>query len=106
MTKNIKIIRLLNGEEVLAEVVADTGLKVTIKNPIRIVVIPNKADPRQPNIGLAPWTEFSDDDTFVLDNQHILLIMNPVKEFINQYQATFSKIITPQSSILLPEKGP
>lgn len=106
MTKNIKLIRLTTNEEILAEVVLDTGLKLTIKNPIRIVVMPPKNNSNTPTIGFAPWMEFSDDKEFVLDTQNILCIMSPIKEFIQQYNSTFSGIVVPQSSILLPEKGP
>lgn len=106
MTKNIKLIRLVTGEELIAEVVLDTGLKLTIKNPIRIVVMPGKTNPQQPTIGFAPWMEFAEDKEFVLDNSHVLVIMTPIKEFIQQYNSTFSGIVVPQSNLILPEKGP
>lgn len=106
MTKNIKLVRLITGEELIAEVVLDTGLKLTIKNPIRIVVMPSKGNPQQPTIGFAPWMEFAEEKEFVLDTSHILAIMTPIKEFITQYNTTFSGLVVPQSSLLLPEKGP
>lgn len=103
--KNIKILRLITGEEILAEVLQNDETKVIVKNPIRIVVLQNRTKPEEPTIGLAPWTEFSSDDQFTLDKTHIIIIMSPINEFINQYQATFSKIITPQSGLILPNKG-
>jgi hypothetical protein len=103
MKNEIKIIRLITGEEILVEVTLDTGFKVTVKNPIRIVVIPNKQNMKEPTVGLAPWTEFSSDTEFTLDKQHILLIMTPIPEFVNQYQMAFSKIITPQPNLLIPK---
>jgi len=104
MTKDIKLIRLLSGEDLLTEVVSDTGFKVTIKNPLRVVIIPGKSTPNSPTVGLAPWAEFSEDDEFVLDNQHIIAIMRPVKEFVSQYNSAFSGIITPSSSLLVPKE--
>jgi len=106
MTKDIKLIRLLNGEELIAELVLDTGLKLTIKNPIRIVVVPSKGNPQQPTIGFAPWMEFAEEKEVTLDNSHVLCIMTPIKEFITQYNATFSGLVLPQNNLLLPEKGP
>jgi hypothetical protein len=104
MRKPIKLIRLTSGEEILAEVTLDTGLKVTVKNPIRIVVLPSKANPNQPSIGFAPWIEFAEEKEFTIDNSHILVILTPIKEFVAQYEATFSPIITRKSEIFLPTK--
>ena len=106
MTKNIKLIRLLNGEELIAEVVLDTGLKLTVKNPIRIVVMPPKNNSQAPTVGFAPWMEFSEETEVTLDNSHVLCIMTPIKEFVTQYNSTFSGLVLPKNNLLLPEKGP
>lgn len=101
--KNIRLIRFLTGEEIIAEVVLDTEKVLTIKNPIRVLVIPNQSAPNNPNIGFAPWSEFTEDKTFDLNKDHILVQMTPIKQFIAQYMKTFSPIITPQSGgIILP----
>lgn len=103
MMKTIKLIRLITGEEILAEVVVDSGYKLTIKNPLRVVVVPSKSSPNNPTVGLAPWAEFSDDESFTIDLDKILVIMNPVKEFVSQYNSVFSGIITPTSGLVLPQ---
>lgn len=103
MALNVKLIRLLTGEELVAELLSDNDGEVVIKNPLRIVVIPAKSTPQNPTVGFAPWMEFSEDKKFVLDKSHVLCIMNPVKEFVNQYNQAFGGIITPTSSgIILP----
>lgn len=94
---NIQIIRLLNGEDLLGEVLprspGSDPSSVTLKNPVRIVVMPNKLDPKTPNVGFAPWAEFSDNKTFTLDKAHIVCIMQPIKEFVAQYNNMFSSIV-------------
>jgi hypothetical protein len=102
MAMNVKYIKLLNGEELIAEVVTE-DLKTTIKNPIRLVLMPSKADPKNPQVGLAPWAEFSDDKEIVLDRSHILAIMNPIQEIVNQYNAIFGGIVAPSSKLILPQ---
>jgi hypothetical protein len=98
---NAQIIKLITGEELLAEVVStDTVLR--IKNPVRIIVMPNKIDPKTPNIGFAPWAEFSDDKEFTLDKSHIVAIMTPIKEFVNQYSSMFGGLVVPKSNLILP----
>jgi len=97
----VKIIKLITGEELLAEVVGDDTM-VRVKNPVRIVVMPNKIDPKTPNIGFAPWAEFSDDKEFALDKSHIVAIMTPIKEFVNQYSSMFGGLVVPKSNLILP----
>lgn len=105
-TKKVKLVRLLTGEELLAEVISEAGLKIEIKNPIRVVVMPSR-DPNsdRPTVAFAPWMEFADEQNFTLDKSHVLAIMIPIKEFIAQYQKAFSEIVTPVDSgkLILPK---
>jgi hypothetical protein len=64
--------------------------------------MPNKVDPKTPNVGFAPWAEFSDDKTFTIDKSHIIAIINPIKEFINQYNSMFGGLVVPSSNLILP----
>jgi len=103
MALNVKLIRLLNGEELIAELSDQTSNKITLKNPLRVVIMPSKTSPNTPTIGFAPWAEFSSSTKFELDKSHVLCIMEPVKEFINQYNTTFGGIITSTTNgIILP----
>lgn len=102
MAKNVKYIKLLTGEEIIAEVTKE-DLKTTIKNPIRLVIMPSKADPKTPSVGLAPWLEFSEDKEITIDKSHILAIMNPITEIVNQYNSIFGGIVTPRPGLILPE---
>ena len=98
---NIKIVKLVTGEEVLTDLV-EAGDKLTLRNATRIVVMPNKMDPQQPNVGLAPWAQFSDDKDISIDRSHVIAIMEPIKEFKTQYQAAFSGLSIPQSKLIIP----
>jgi len=104
MAANIKILKLITGEELLAEVtiLSQIPTSITLKNPVRIVVMPNKLDPKTPNVGFAPWAEFSEDKSFDLDKAHILAIINPIKEFINQYNTMFGGLVVPSSNLIMP----
>jgi hypothetical protein len=94
----IKLIRLITGEEIIATIISSEFGVVKFENPIRIVVIPGKSTPNNPTIGFAPWAEFTDDKEFTIDKNHVLAIMEPIKQFVDQYKSTFSKIIQPQTS--------
>lgn len=103
MASNIKLLKLINGEELLAEVTDEEGSTVKIKNTVRIIMMPSKADPKTPSVGLAPWAEFSEDKEIVLYKTHILCIMTPIREFINQYNSIFGGIVLPSSKLILSE---
>ena len=103
MAGNIKLIKLTNRDEILAEVLAYDKENLVIKNPIRVVVLgASKVDPKTPNVGLAPWAEFSEDKDFTIDRIHVLCVMNPVQDFLTQYNSIFGGIIAPSSKLILP----
>lgn len=103
MATNIKLLKLINGEELVSEIINDDGSTVKIKNPVRIIMMPSKADPKTPSVGLAPWAEFSEDKEIVLDKSHVLCMMTPIREFINQYNSIFGGIVLPSSKLILSE---
>jgi len=99
---SVKIIKLITGEELLGEILPSSEVVCRVKNPVRIIVMPNKIDPKTPNIGFAPWAEFSDDKEFVLDKSHVLAIMTPINEFVNQYNSMFGGLVVPKSNLIIP----
>lgn len=102
MAANVKILKLITGEELLGEMLSGGPSVCEIKNPVRIVVMPNKMDPKTPNVGFAPWAEFSDQKTFIIDKSHILCIIEPIKEFVNQYNSMFGGLVLPTSNLIKP----
>lgn len=101
---NIKIAKMLNGEDIISEVLDVTEHEITIKNPVRIVVMPSAAG-QSPNVGFAPWAPFSKDTEFTLDWSHVIAIMEPIDEFVVQYKKSISPIVAPpQSKLILPKK--
>lgn len=103
MTKNVKLHRLIDGSEILGETIADNGSDsfITIKNPVRVVIVPTKTDPKTPTVGFAPWAEFSDEKEFRIHKAHIIVSMTPVREFINQYNTIHGGIVLPSKSGLI-----
>ena len=100
--ENLKIIHLSTGEEILAEVLEENITVVKIKNPVRIVVIPSKTDPKNPSVGFAPFMQWSDDKTLTLNAKHVMLTATPIAEFVNQYNSAFGGIVVPKSGLITP----
>jgi len=102
MATNVKLVRLINGEELISEVISNGESSIIIKNPVRVVVVPTKTDPKTPTVGFAPWVDFSDDKQFTLDKRHVLVLMSPIQEFVNQYNGMFGGIVAPSSKLIMP----
>lgn len=102
MANNVKLVRLLSGLDLIAEIVSSDDKTYKIKNPLRIVVIPSKVDTKNPTVGLAPWAEFSDDKEFEIDKFHVICTMSANQDFINQYNGIFGGIVAPSSKLIIP----
>lgn len=99
MATNLKIIRFLN-EEIMGEIVSEGTDVIVVKNPVRIVVVPNKADPKNPSVGFAPYCEWTDDKEFALSTAFILYRAEPLPVFVNQYNQQFGGILVPEKKII------
>ena len=99
MATNLKILRFLN-EEIMAEVVTEELTTITVKNPVRIVVMPSKSDPKNPTVGFAPYCDWTDDKTFVLNKSFLIHKAEPLAAFVNQYNQQFGGILVPDTKII------
>jgi hypothetical protein len=102
MANNVTLIKFLGGEEVLAEVVSENLTQIEVKNAVRIMVIPDKMNPQNPQVGLAPYLQFSEDKDIVFNKALVVTTATPVTEFINQYNSLFGGIQIPSSKIITP----
>jgi hypothetical protein len=101
MATNLKVLRFLN-EEVMAEIVSEDDTTITLKNPVRIVVMPNKADPKNPSVGFAPYCDWTEDKDFVLNKSFLIYKAEPLTAFVNQYNSQFGGIVVPNSKLITP----
>lgn len=101
MANNLKLFRFL-GEEAIAELVSENDKSYHIRNAVRIVIMPNKTDPNNPNVGLAPFLQFSDDKELTIDKSHVIVVATPLADFVNQYNSIFGGVIIPDSKLIKP----
>jgi len=87
---NVKIIKLVTGEEIIGEVLNDGGKLITIKNPVLIAVMRGKDG--VPNVGFAPFPTYSDDKkdkVFDFRLEHVLYSYVPADDFKQNYDSIF-----------------
>jgi hypothetical protein len=99
--ENLKILRLTTGEEIIGEVLDHNVTKTIVKNPVRIIVVPSKADPNNPSVAFAPFLQWSDDKELTLNSNHVIVLASPITEFVNQYNGMFGGIVVPSKSGLI-----
>jgi predicted P-loop ATPase/GTPase len=104
MATNIKNLRLLNGQDILGEIIKETKDTITLKNPVRVMVVPSQMNPKEPSVGFAPYCEWSEDKEVEINAAHVLARLNPITEFINQYNAVFGGVMVPDSKLIIPGK--
>ena len=99
----VKLFQLLSGDLLIGEEFSDgAGFKTSIKNPLRVIVMQSQAQGKSASIAFAPWCEFSEDKIIEFDNVNVLCKMDPIQQFLNQYQSTFGSILTPQPKLIIP----
>jgi hypothetical protein len=100
-TQNLKLVHMMTGEEFIGELVSEDTTTITVKNPVRIVVIPT-ADQSNPKVAFGPYTQWTDDKTLTLNRHHVTYIAEPITEFVNQYNGMFGGLVLPRSEIIKP----
>jgi len=90
----IKLLRLITGEEVIAEMVRVGEYNYVVANPI--VMVPG----RDGNIGFAPWCPLVAEEvkTITISASHVTYVTLPNEQVVENYTQIFSPIITPKSA--------
>ena len=94
---DVKLFRIITGEEVVAELVSETEDTVTVKNGL--VVLPSAQ-----NIGFAPWATVVNRDKpeITINRNHIVYIAELDSNIRNKYNEIYgSKLVTPEEKKLI-----
>ena len=91
--KDVKLIRLITGEEIVAEVLDWKNGVMTIQNALVVI-------PQQGQVGFAPWATVINPEMpeIGLDMKHVIYSVEPAEPVVKQYNEIFG------SNIVLPEK--
>ena len=89
---NIKIIRLISGEELIGDWNRETN---TITNPV--VMIPVAKD----QLGFQPWIPYSEEEEMTFKEQHIVVVLTPDTKLQNEYNRVYgSGLLVPEENII------
>ena len=91
----IKLLRLVSGEELIAEVVNSSEDSYTLK--YAIVMIPAG----EGKIGFMPWMLYTKAaDGVTIRKQDVMFVVDPIEDLIDQFRQARSGISTPPKGII------
>ena len=95
--KDVKLIRLITGEEIIAEVLDWSNGILTIQNALVVI-------PQQGQVGFAPWATVIDPENpeITMNMHHVVYVADVQEDVSKKYNEMFgSKIVTPSSKKLI-----
>ena len=99
---DIRVLKLVTGEEILAEITDSDANFYHIKNPVAIAVVRGKDG--QPNVGFAPFplhAEPKSGSEYNILKDHVVLEYQAAQEYTQQYDTIFgSGIVVPKQQII------
>lgn len=95
---NVKLLRIVTGEEVLAELISEDENTVTIQNGL--VVLPSAN-----GVGFAPWATVISKDKreITLSREHLVYVVECDEDVQKKYESIFggTNLITPDKKKLI-----
>lgn len=91
--------KLITGEDILAEVDTESEVEFILVNPVGIAVVRGRDG--TPNVGFAPFPLHAEQNTgatIAIAKKHVVYSYTPAEDFINNYNQIFG------SGIVLPNK--
>ena len=95
--KDVKLIRMISGEEIVAEVLDWKDGIITVQNALVVL-------PHQGQVGFAPWATVIDPNRpeIGLDMKHVIYAVEVAEPVVKQYNEIFgSNIITPDKQLIV-----
>ena len=94
---DVKLLRIVTGEEVVAELLSETEETITVQNGL--VVLPTNT-----GVGFAPWATVinNDEPEITISKEHVVYVASVQEDVCKKYNEMFgSKLITPDKKKLI-----
>jgi hypothetical protein len=93
---SIKIVKMINGEELIGDVVDTLDGKIVIKDPVTLGMVERN---QLGFIGYMPHANLSEGIT--LEPSKVMFVVPVDPKLENEYQAAFGKVIIPKKGLTL-----
>ena len=94
---NVKLLRMVSGEDVVCTVVKNTEDTIVIKDAI--VAIPTG----QGQLGFAPWSPIisKDESEITISERFVIYQAEPDSSVVEQYNTMFGNVIAPKKQSII-----
>lgn len=97
----IKGIKLVTGEDVIADVENSGDNRYKLNNPVSLRVVPPQIAGGPPSMGFMPFPAFGDStESMIVEPLHVVYTYTPVSDIIDNYKQLQTGIVTPSKQII------
>lgn len=95
---NVKLIRMVSGEEVIAKVVDESGGDYLVKNPA--ILLPAG----QGRLAVVPWLPYAEAETMTIPSKIVGFVVIPKPDLVREYTDMTSGLLLPNNKSLSTPK--
>lgn len=85
----IKCYQLMNGQDLIGEVVAEDNNEVTLRNPAAIHMVPSQSGGTSFGIALMPYAPYAEFNKITVFKDKVSIAFDPTTELRNNYSKLF-----------------
>ena len=85
---NIKLVRLVTGEDILTDFEQGEGT-VKFTNPLIVYITPPQSPGQGASVGISQWVPYSASKEFVIDSNKVVSVAEPAEDLKKQYDQVF-----------------
>ena len=90
MANDVKVLKLITGEEVIARVSEERSNLLTLEKPMTLQMIPSTTSTGQVGFAMVPWMKAAKNDKITISIEHILV----TDEASDQTEKNYLQVIT------------
>ena len=90
MTNDVKVLKLITGEEVIARVSEEHNDLLTLEKPMTLQMMPPNTSTGQVGFAMVPWIKAAKNDKVTISIEHVLV----TDEASSQTEKNYLQVIT------------
>ena len=90
MANDVKVLKLITGEEVIARVSEEHSNLLTLEKPMTLQMMPPNTSTGQVGFAIVPWIKAAKNDNVTISIEHVLV----TDEASNQTEKNYLQVIT------------
>ena len=90
MANDVKVLKLITGEEVIARITEEENNLITLKNPMILQMVPPTTSTGQIGFALVPWMKSAKNEKVTISTEHVLV----TDEASDQSEKNYLQVVT------------